>query len=672
MLLNRLRIRHKLALLCLGFALPIALLAYLFISQTEKDISFAAKEQLGSTYFATLRDELNGLIDLSQGLIPSPVVANLHQAVQAQVKAEAADMSAEDSAGKADQAVQAAVTQAANAQSGNAPISTFDPALDALSDHMAKVEDGSNLTLDPDLDSFYSQDLVTVKLPTQVIAASRVLDAALAMEATTPPTPETIVAFLTAKGALASSLSGIDGDISSGERGNPDGTMKPALDPAYQDFLAKAALYSKTLDAVSSDGSPRSSAADLKAAEVTLQKSTRALWLVATREMDHLLQARIDGLNGKLALNLTISLLVLLGSLGFAWAISRSISTPILALTQALGKLAKGEIELVIPHLDRPDEIGTIAAAVDIWRQNAVKRRQMLAESEKEQLAKEERGRRIEGLALNFEQAMEEATNGFTSAATQLEATSTSMSSVADQTSYQATAVSEAALRSSENVGTVAAASEELSASIGEIARQIEQSNATVNIATNQAAKAETLVRGLSTAAQKIGEVVQLINDIASQTNLLALNATIEAARAGEAGKGFSVVASEVKNLATQTAHATEEIIRQVTSVQNATQITVQEISEISRVMDNVSTISASIASAIEQQQAATLEIARNVTQAAASASEVTHNISGVNDGARATGIASREVLDSAQSLLHRSDNMGQEIEQFLIAVKSA
>ncbi|MGB8275356.1 MAG: globin-coupled sensor protein [Alphaproteobacteria bacterium] len=254
----------------------------------------------------------------------------------------------------------------------------------------------------------------------------------------------------------------------------------------------------------------------------------------------------------------------------------------------------------------------------------------------------------------------------------QVQATAQSMSATAEETNRQSMAVMAAAEEASTNVQTVASAAEELSSSITEISRQVTQAAGAAGKAVTDAQRTDGTVRGLADAAQKIGEVVELINDIASQTNLLALNATIEAARAGEAGKGFAVVASEVKSLANQTAKATEEIAAQIHTMQTVTAEAVTAIQGIGQRINEINEIATTIASAVEEQGSATQEIARNVQQAAAGTQEVSSNITGVTKAAADTGKAAHDVLEASRSVSHQSEALKSQIVKFLDGVKAA
>jgi methyl-accepting chemotaxis protein len=355
------------------------------------------------------------------------------------------------------------------------------------------------------------------------------------------------------------------------------------------------------------------------------------------------------------------------------WLLTRAISRPILQMSALMKQLAGGDTRVEVTGKDRRDEIGAMAQSVQVFKDglleaDRLRHSQKAAEAE----SAAERRRAMVGLASEFEAKIGQLVGTVAAAATELEATAQSMSQTAARTNTQATNVASAAEETSANVQTVASAAEELSASIAEIARQVTHSSEMAGRAVADANRTDRVVRALAEGAQKIGDVVGLITNIAGQTNLLALNATIEAARAGDAGKGFAVVASEVKNLARQTARATEEIGQQITQIQTATREAVEAIDAIGRTIGEVNQVSAAIAAAVEQQGAATQEIARNVQQTASGTRVVTTNITGVSDGASSTGAAAGQVLGAAGELSRQAERLSGEVGRFIADVKAA
>ena len=349
------------------------------------------------------------------------------------------------------------------------------------------------------------------------------------------------------------------------------------------------------------------------------------------------------------------------------------VARPITAMTEAMRKLAGGDMSAPIPGVERKDEIGKMASTVLVFKDNAVETERLRAEqAEAERLAAERRKRDMHDLANSFEGAIGQIIETVSSASTELEASASTLTSTAERTQQRTTTVAAASEQATANVQSVASATEELSSSVTEISRQVQESARMANEAVDQARKTNDRVSELSKAAARIGDVVELINTIAGQTNLLALNATIEAARAGEAGRGFAVVASEVKALAEQTARATGEIGQQIADIQSATQESVGAIKEISGTIERLSEISSTIAAAVEEQGAATQEISRNIQQAAQGTHEVSSNITDVQRGASETGSASSQVLSAAQSLSQDSNRLKLEVGRFLNTVRAA
>ena len=416
-----------------------------------------------------------------------------------------------------------------------------------------------------------------------------------------------------------------------------------------------------------------------------------------------------------ITLGIGLVLVALAGAVG--WAIARSVSRPVTAIESAMGKLAEGDRSVEIPGLARADEIGAMAKAVQVFKENAAQmermeeerreseRRQIETEREaerkrveaerqaeddrrtaqkeaeereaqsrqrSEKLAQEARKKAMLELAERLEQAVMGVAQGVSAAANQLQGTARSMSELAQGTEGRCTSLVATSTQTAQNVNKVASAAEQLSSSVSEITQRVGESARIAARAVEEAKNTNATVKGLTEAARRIGEVVSLINDIAAQTNLLALNATIEAARAGESGKGFAVVASEVKTLANQTAKATEEISSQIAAIQSATGDAVGAIESIGNTIGEISHIATVVAGAVEEQGSATREIARNVGEAAAGTEDVSRNLDEVSRSSKHVGGASDEVLKAAQAMSEKAGGLRSEVEKFLGEIRAA
>jgi methyl-accepting chemotaxis protein len=374
-----------------------------------------------------------------------------------------------------------------------------------------------------------------------------------------------------------------------------------------------------------------------------------------------------------ITITVSLSAAALVLGLLFAFLIAKGITAPIGDMTGAMTKLAGGELTTDVPSLSNKDEIGAMAKAVQVFKDNAIRVKSLEAEQKAaEARAAEEKRAAMIALADDFEGKVGGVVAEVSTQANRMQESATQLTATAEETSRQATAVAAASEEASTNVQTVAAATEELSSSISEISRQVTESARMSGKAVDDVGRTSQTVEALANAAQKIGNVVQLISEIASQTNLLALNATIEAARAGEAGKGFAVVASEVKSLASQTARATDEIGAQINEIQAATGQSVEAMRSIGETIASMNSIASTIAAAVEEQGAATSEIARNVQQAASGTSEVSSNITGVTRAAEDTGTAAGMVQKAAGDLGGQANDLRNAVEQFLRQVRSA
>ena len=366
------------------------------------------------------------------------------------------------------------------------------------------------------------------------------------------------------------------------------------------------------------------------------------------------------------------SVLAIVAGLLLAFIIGKGIVRPIRQITAVMGELAKGNVEVVIPHLGRRDEIGAMAEAVRVFRDNKIEADRLAGENEAERGAKEQRAQRLVVLNRGFEATTSALAASLSSAAAGLKQSATAMFAMTEQADQRSDTVKAVAQRASANIEVVANATEELSQSIDEISDSAARSSAISNKTTEGANTTDDAVRALAQNAQEIGRIVSLIKQVAQQTNLLALNATIEAARAGQAGRGFAVVANEVKTLAAQSGRATEEIEAEVSKAQSVTANVVTAIQDIIAKIGEMNAITASVAAAVDQQRASTRTIALNAQQALASAVDVVSAIVGIEEANTATKAEANQVLDSAARLSQQSDALHVEFDKFVAGVRVA
>jgi methyl-accepting chemotaxis protein len=370
---------------------------------------------------------------------------------------------------------------------------------------------------------------------------------------------------------------------------------------------------------------------------------------------------------------LLATLAILAGAVLLAFLLGRGLSRPLAAITAVMNRLSSGDIEVTIPGGERKDELGTMAVAVDVFRRSMIEARGMreTQEASKQQAEREKMALQRE-MADRFEADVKGVVTAVANATMDMQRVAGEITASVNGTSQRAAAAAAASEEASASVSTVAAATEELASSVAEIGRQVTHSSGVADGAVVKAGQTTEMVESLAAAGEKIGDVLRLIGAIASQTNLLALNATIEAARAGDAGRGFAVVASEVKELASQTAKATEEIAGQVTAIQSATGDCVIAIGGISDTIREISGIATTIAAAVEEQDSATREIARSVQQAAMGTSEVSLNVTGASQAAEQSRVLANNVMVASGELNQHATALFQSVDSFLAGLREA
>lgn len=405
-----------------------------------------------------------------------------------------------------------------------------------------------------------------------------------------------------------------------------------------------------------------------------LEAALAELAKAMNNEVDHVTESASAEYQFALRLVLVIAITGIAVSILVGFVIGHfGVAKPIRTIVEILQKLAQGNFSLDISGGDRRDEVGDVARAAVVFKQNGLDKEQLLREQEEQEArAAAQKRADMNRLADAFEAEVMNIVQSVSAAAEQLKQNAVTMSSAAEETSRQSTVVVSASEETSASVETVAAAAEELSSSIGEIGQQVTSAVSSAEDANKQLGSVTNVVQTLVSNAQRIGEIVDLINNIASQTNLLALNATIEAARAGEMGKGFAIVAAEVKELARQTSNATDEVSTQINAVQSATSQVADAMKSFTETIGQIDEISATISAAVTEQGAATSEIARSVSEAAKGTQEVSANIAGVQKAAEQTGQTSGEIVNAAVDLSSQATALNGQVAAFIERVRAA
>ena len=653
MTFSNLTIRAKLGLVVICFLVPITLLFWLFVLQSAKDIRFAGLERDGTAY-------IRAVWPLAAKLGDDAVTGSRSAASAAPASAfQDATATYADKMSASDQAKAFAATLGKSSEPVTGEALATGPAL------ITQIGNGSNLILDPDLDSFYAMDVAVVKLPDLMTHVGQIAMKIEAAKADGKLDEDEHLALIVSLGQLQNIVDNTAESLRQAYAGNADHTVEAALAPTAKQFTAAVHDYvASTNQAIAALKAGDKTSPDLVLKAHTLLAATDGLWKGACSELDRLLQARITGFEWKLWSAVAVSVLAILFAIGLAFSVIRSIMRGVGGLVTSVRTLATGELDAAVPYADQKNEIGSIAAAISELRDSIVQR--VNDSNRAEQEKKEAERRQLEGIIQRFRLSIVDVISGVNGSTAEMRVVSTNLTQVANLTAGEAQSASAATIEASSSIQTIAAATEELGASINEIAARAEQASLIVSQAADVALSTNKKMSHLAVSAEEIGAVVAMIKAIASQTNLLALNATIEAARAGEAGRGFAVVANEVKSLAEQTTKATGEITQKIAGVQSASREVAEAISSITGTMTTVTQLTSAMAAAVTEQNAATREISHNVTQAADGSSEVAKGVDGVAGAVSETNRAAHDVGAASDHLSSTALRLSQTVEGFL------
>lgn len=640
------RISKKLSCLLLLVAVPFGLMTYSYVAQANKDISFAVRELDGVRYLQALTPVLAALTKTTTGVAPATIEAlGLTRAHY-------------DTAFGSAEAISAFLRAAAQPD----PLLALTQAQPAL----VKIADGSYLTLDPKLDSYYLMSLVTVLLPEMMVSGLALRQALIPYHAGFG-TRSDLAALVSASSRFDRGRDAVQIALASALEGNADGSLSRELGEAPSTLLQAIHAVSSTVDRIVAETESPDLVTKAQAAIVHQLNMTGAMMTGAEAGLAQLLSDRIDDHRTEMTIKLGLQLAFFLAIVLVTLAAGRSLAEPLVALSSQVARISDGQCETVISGRDRSDEIGDIARAIDDFRRQLIvadEARRNLDDIERRNA--DERSRLLREVANRFQAAAGDIVASVAAASQQLEVAASDMSATAGQAQTRSELVGGAARQASGHVTAMAESAEEIAVAVQEISRQLDESSRIASNAVEHTRLTNEGMVSLSTAASRIGSVLSVISNIAQQTNLLALNATIEAARAGDAGRGFAVVAAEVKALAAETAAATHDIGRLVSDMQNATRSSVTSIEEVSETIERMSQIAIAMASAFVEQTAIIGEISSNAQRTAHLTAEVAHTIDDVNGGARLTTEAAGQVSASARQLNSQSQRLANEIEQLM------
>ncbi len=632
--LDHIGVGRKIAAIVGVLLIPIAFLTYLLITEKQISIRFAEAEVDGVAFLRPVEAMMRGAIRASRG--GAAEWERWGEAVDAAHRRYGEAMeTAEPVAGVA------AAVRALRAAPQPAREAAQAELLTQIRALITRIGDKSNLILDPDLDTYYVMDVVLLKLPDLLQRMAELADARRAAAAAPQLSDEQRANLIVLAAAVRSTMEGLEASADLGYRGNPDGSLRPRLERTVAALKAATAAFV--------DSAP----ADVTARQEAMERALEAAWTASADALVDMLGARIQGFRARMGVALGIVALLLVMALALAVAIGRSISRPLMRLNDRMAALTEGDTAAEIPYRARRDEVGTIARAVEFFRQALIDRAALAATRDGEMQAQLGAAQERERVATDFQRRMNAVAGSIAGIVAEMQSTGARLSHVVEQTNARCVTMTASSEKTFGSIEAMTAVTDDLKSSIGAISERVGASRTMAEDAVREVRETNAIMGNLGEASRRIGDIVSLIQNVAGQTNLLALNATIEAARAGEAGKGFAVVATEVKSLARTTAGATEDITRSIGEMQALANDMAKRMGQVGAAVERISATVGEIAGAVEAQSRATRDIAasvgataegtRTVSQDLAALTSISAEAAAAADGARSMSAQLRE-----------------------------